>query len=770
MDILPPALAGLNSYTQFILYKLVQSPTRPRKTDKLPVDYRTCRVANAHDATIWTDSTTAIQHAALYGPDYGVGFVFTKSDPFWFLDIDDCFDPATATWSPVSNELVIGLSGCGIELSSSGKGLHIIGRGNVPSHTCRNDELHLEFYTHGRFVALTGVNTSGSVDTVAQLAIDAVVDKYFKQAQAHVGIPLPPVEIVWNGPIDDEVLIDRMLRSRSARSVFNDAASFHDLWNNNAEKLAEIYGGDDSKMDAALIQHLAFWTGNDKPRMTRLLLRSQLARDKWDRADYLPRSIDKACSLQKEWLNDKLPEPKPMAEITGVTYELAEIVTGQTFLDIPAQQTFLAGCTYIMDEHKVLIPGGYLLTPDRFKTMYGGRSFVLDGANGKVTTDAWKAFTESQVLRHKKAHTTTFRPDLMPGLIIDKDGQTMANIWAPVATLQAPGDPTPFIDHIAILFPDPQDRQLLLYYLAATVQHQGIKFKWCPIIQGVEGNGKTLITEIMAFCIGHRYTHYPRASELTSKFNDWMYQKILIGVEDIYSSDPKIDLIEHLKPMITSTMHEIEPKGGAKVSRSVCCNFIINTNHKDGLRKTRNDRRFAPLYTAQQAAVDLKRDGLCGDYFPNFYKWRSQGGDPIINHYLHNLHIPDHYNPAFGQIAPITTSTEEAIEHGYSRVELEIKEAIESGVQGFRGGWISSIQLDKLLDYHKLSTYCNRSQRRSFLYNLGYIQHPHLTDGRVNKETITDIAKPRLYVHKDSNLKEISHPEQIAKKYDDDQK
>ena len=58
---------------------------------------------------------------------------------------------------------------------------------------------------------------------------------------------------------------------------------------------------------------------------------------------------------------------------------------------------------------------------------------------------------------------------------------------------------------------------------------------------------------------------------------------------------------------------EIEGKGVDQISADVCGNFMFNSNHKDAVRKTQNDRRFCVLFSAQQQAADLTRDGMGGD-------------------------------------------------------------------------------------------------------------------------------------------------------------
>jgi hypothetical protein len=197
---------------------------------------------------------------------------------------------------------------------------------------------------------------------------------------------------------------------------------------------------------------------------------------------------------------------------------------------------------------------------------------------------------------------------------------------------------------------------------------------------------------------------------------------------------------------------------------------MINSNHKDGLRKHANDRRVAPFYTAQQNASDLRRDKMDGDYFGKLYAWLKNGGYAIVSELLHTMPIADEYNPATGcQRAPITTSTPEAIAMGLGSVEQEIAEAIEQGLPGFAGGWVSSMALDSLLERKRAEKLIPRNKRRDLLVNLGYDWHPALDDGRVNNVTLPDGGKPRLFIRGGHPAASITSPAEVQRAYTDAQ-
>lgn len=772
-------LAAMVKYRQFIVYKLVQSQTRPGKTDKFPCDFRDGRVVSAHDPSYWTDAWTALASATNFGTGYGLAFVFTEADDLWFVDIDNCLQTDN-TWSPVAITLCEMFRGAAIEISQSGRGLHIFGSGRAPVHGTKNIPLGLEFYTKLRFVALTGTSASGDAAADFTHLLPSLVAQYFPPDAAQAleqGWTEGPVA-EWRGPADDDELIRRALRSQSTASAFGGRASFADLWTGNIEALARAYPDpvrayDSSSADAALCQHLAFWTGKDCERILRLMSKSALARDKWEREDYLPRTILGAVGRQFEVLTDKAPEPvagTPEGPAPSASTEPPRpaLVTGATFIGNDMQLDMFAGCVYVQDLHRVLVPGGVMLKPEQFKVYFGGYTFTMDTANEKTTRDAWEAFTQSQAYRCPRANAPCFRPDEPPGALIHRGGQVFVNTYWPVEVPRKVGDGAPFLNHLAKVLPDERDRFILLCYMAACVQHAGVKFQWAPLLQGVEGNGKTLFTRCVAEAVGRRYVHWPKASKLAAQFNSWMLGKVFYGVEDIYLPDSRAEVFEELKPMITGGDGlEIEGKGVDQISADVCGNFMLNSNHKDAVRKTQNDRRICILFCAQQQAEDLKRDGMDGEYFPRLYDWLRADGYAIVSELLHTFPIPDEYNPATHcQRAPVTTSTALAIVASTGGVEQEVHEAIAQGLPGFCNGWISSIQLDRLLERLGVARRVTHSKRKEMLEALGYGYHPALVEGRVNNLVLPDGGKPRLFIHKDSPARAIVGAAETAKAYE----
>lgn len=768
-------LHGLATYPQFLPVMLIPLPNG--KTDKIPVSATTGLPVDAQAPANWMPYETASAAAQAMeqatGVRYGVGWVITASTGVFCLDIDGA-KQADGSWSALASQLCAMLPGCVIEVSQSGAGLHIWGyRSQIPPHSMKNVEMHLELYSDKRFILL-GDQRTGEINRDCT-ELDSLIATTFPPRSTagteHGPGPCPG----WNGPADDADLLRRAMQAKSARSVFGRGASFADLWHADTAVLAKAYptsgegAYDASSADAALAQHLAFWTGKDAARIERLMRQSNLVRGKWDRPDYIPDTIINACSMQGEVLCDPPiePGPGPRAPGDGASLPTMTAIEGATFLGPTQQAELFKGCVYVVDLNRVLVPGGSLLKHDQFRAKFGGYTFAMDDKNERTTRNAWEAFTESQVLKAPRADGTCFRPMLPYGKIITDSGRARVNTWWPVEVRAIQGDPSPFTSHVAKLFPVPTDAAIILAYLAFCVQYPGVKAAWAPVLQGVEGNGKTLLSKVLAYCLGERYVHWPKAKKLNGQFNAWMVGKLVYLVEDIYT-EKGVDVVEDLKPMIAGgSSLEIEGKGVDQVSAEICGNFILNTNHATGIRKTRNDRRFCWLGCAQQDVDDLARDGMTSDYFARLYGWLNVDGYAIVADYLQTYAIPDELNPATGCTrAPQTSTTAQAIEAGRGLAEQALLEAIDQGAPGFCGGWVSTVMLGRLLEGKKLDRTLTALERAKTLRELGYVLHPALgTKGQVNNPVAPDGAKPSLYVKKGHEALSLSAPSEVARAY-----
>ena len=438
----------------------------------------------------------------------------------------------------------------------------------------------------------------------------------------------------WRGPADDDELVRKMLASasRNAAAAFG-GGGLAALW------AGDVADGGRSEADQALANHLAFWTGRNCERMERLMRASGLVREKWDsplHRDYLERTILKACGWTQQVLVAAADTPPPPPAEVVAAMALIEPdrmrTPGQEFMWPVQQLEHFDGCTFLTDQGLIFSRSrNALYSKTSFDVVYGGHMFIIDPEGGKKTDSAWDAFCKNRVTKCPQASTLCFRPELAPGAVVTEGSRTYANSYVPYVCPVAEGDPEPFLRLIAKMLPIETDRAILLAYLAAMAQYPGVKFQWWPVLQGVQGNGKTLILDAMTYIFGEQYTHLPNAHAMARdgmKFNSWIDRKLFIGVEEISLAN-KRDFLDEFKIIVTNRRIPMEGKGRDQTNGDNRANGILCTNHRDGVPVGADDRRYSILYTAQQCEADLIRDGMVGDYFPNLYNWlRGEGGNP----------------------------------------------------------------------------------------------------------------------------------------------
>jgi len=239
------------------------------------------------------------------------------------------------------------------------------------------------------------------------------------------------------------------------------------------------------------------------------------------------------------------------------------------------------------------------------------------------------------------------------------------------------------------------------------------------VLQVVEGNGKTLAASCVAYAVGRNHVWEPRPERLGSNFNSFMQGRLFIVCEEIHMAGRR-EMLDALKPMITNRYLEAEGKGVDAGMIENVTNWWFCTNHRDAVIKSRNDRRYAIFFTAQQSVSDLDRDGMGGKYFPNLYAWLDSGGYAHVAQWLCDYQIKPELNPAdLCHRAPNTSSTEAAIAVSVGGIEAEIAEAVDASDIGFRGGWISTFHLERLMRDRGFRI--GRARVGQILAELGYV-------------------------------------------------
>lgn len=360
--------------------------------------------------------------------------------------------------------------------------------------------------------------------------------------------------------------------------------------------------------------------------------------------------------------------------------------SGEYLTHLECQEWF-KGCVFVTKLGQILTPSGRFMNSTAFNGAYGGKQFIITGVDSKKTDEPWKAALRSTLWTIPKVDHTRFLPHLPHGEIVHDDlGRVGVNTYKPAVVRRVQGDVTPFLNHLALLLPDPNDQRILIEWMAHNVKYPGYKIPWAPVIQSTEGAGKGVFKRIMTHALGKIYVHFPNAKELTnsgSQFNGWLRGKLFILADEIKVDDRR-DLIEVLKPLISEEYIEIQSKGVDQELEDNFANWMFFTNYKDAIPINKNGRRYAIFYSALQNKAMKPSQA----YYDALYQWLRADGDAMVTDWLMNYPIE---RGAIPMDAPPTSSYEEALAIGRSGIERVIVEAVEDGVPGFRNGWISTI-------------------------------------------------------------------------------
>ena len=601
-----PALEALKAHRQFILYRLVPSATRPGKMDKFPCDASGSK-ADAHSPENWLSYEGAATSAQQFGTGFGVGYVLTPETKLFCLDIDDCLLPE-GQWSPLALQICGLFPGAAVEVSQSGRGLHIWGSytGDMPPHACKNTALHVELYSERRFIALGLPDSAvGDVATDCTLSLHAAIAAYFPPevtggvASEWTTEPVPE----WRGPTDDAELIRRALQSRSSASAFGGRASFAELWTGNADALSRAYPAegrpyDASSADAALAAHLAFWTGKDCERIQRLMLQSQLNRDKWSREDYLPRTILAAVGRQEAvFVDDAERRREQINEAMRIGEGSDEIrLAGTVALDeMLPRFVFIQDGQQVVDlqqpQHIAALGDWKATLKASMTTLEVKGQYNFDGTP-KTKTYETSALWEKNPLR-QISQAVTF---LAGGkrVVRDPKGREAVNTWNAPARSTGPGDASLFIGHVAYLFGE--DAPRFLDWLAHIEQRPGElpQFGWLHI-SDKQGTGRNWIASVIArLWPGYAAVNFDLSALFRTGFNDRLSSKIIAVVDEINEggNDSKWRNSETMKSLINEGQRTINPKFGRIREEFNACRWLVFSNHRSALALNETDRRF----------------------------------------------------------------------------------------------------------------------------------------------------------------------------------
>ena len=200
--------------------------------------------------------------------------------------------------------------------------------------------------------------------------------------------------------------------------------------------------------------------------------------------------------------------------------------------------------------------------------------------------------------------------------------------------------------HIGHLLADPIERRIFLDWIAYVVQNPGKRANYAPLIQGVQGDGKSFFAFLLAAVMGYPNVRMGNAHILEGSFTGWAEGQCVMSIEEIrLIGHNRYDIQNRIKPFITNDMIEIHPKGRNPYNVENTTNYILFTNYRDAIPLSANERRFLVLFSQWQAADELRKFKEAEpDYYVELYGALDESAAALRQWLLHHdLH--EDFNP-----------------------------------------------------------------------------------------------------------------------------
>ncbi|WP_069839650.1 phage/plasmid primase, P4 family [Bacillus sp. F56] len=314
----------LKNAPQWILWR---SEERNGKKTKVPYQIDGSMAQSSNKRT-WSTFATIMKFFNEQEYD-GIGFMFSKDDPFIGIDIDYCVDDGVL--SPFAQEIIQTISSY-TEYSPSGEGVHIIAKGKLPLRGPgtgrKNIDKGLEVYRHGRYFTFTGNSLDVGPVQERSEEIKTIFDKYLTEKEEAKSVSTRSQSASDMSNLSNKEIWERMFNSKNGKSI-------QDLFNGH------LINGDHSSTDMALCNHLAFWTDKDAAKMDSMFRESDLFREKWDRqhsadgATYGEMTIAAAIYSTGSTISDLMEQQEQPYEVYFSQTRSSQVADTEEIIDTP---------------------------------------------------------------------------------------------------------------------------------------------------------------------------------------------------------------------------------------------------------------------------------------------------------------------------------------------------------------------------------------------------------------------------------------------------
>ena len=249
--------------------------------------------------------------------------------------------------------------------------------------------------------------------------------------------------------------------------------------------------------------------------------------------------------------------------------------------------------------------------------------------NKMFSSFSHSANTCSLLLKQYQGRSTKicYRPDVEGRIVTDRSTSAI-NLHIPSQVKSVAGSAEPFLDFMKYMFPNEDEMKGALKWCATLIARP----RWCGWNTGCcllvkpKGSGKRPFgSDILAKLVGDHNVSYPSEKTITtSDFTDWIAQKRLIVVNEIYSGH-SWKAYNTLKSYITDKTVNVNEKYQKPYTIDNWAHIIAMSNSQRALKMEQDDRRW---FYPEVTEVRWGREE-----FTNFHNWLASGGLSIIKHW-----------------------------------------------------------------------------------------------------------------------------------------
>lgn len=213
-------------------------------------------------------------------------------------------------------------------------------------------------------------------------------------------------------------------------------------------------------------------------------------------------------------------------------------------------------------------------------------------------------------------------------------------------------------EHMGNLIAEREYQEILTHVIAYQVQNPGVKIRWCPLIQGGEGCGKTVLYPILESVIGHTNIGNVNNDSIRSQWNDWAIGRQVVVIPEVFVSGPmRTETMNRLKEVLTDDVITINQRNRTSRKERNRSNYFMMTNHHDAVAVMKGSRRYFVVKSPLQTEEHVR--ALGEGYFDSLFRVIHECGGGFRS-FFEEWSIPTSFDP--NGRAPGTKYLDEMIE------------------------------------------------------------------------------------------------------------